>query len=146
VSPICFLIDARIRPFPNTTTTDGVFRLDVRSLGAQLGGIRVGLDTRRDGLIFGAAVAYLDGDVQGQRLSADASTAQADAYLVYQFNPFFVGAEGGVSFTDFDDIRRDTGFPTLIGESDTDALSYTLAATLGTNFDLGGIRLTPAFP
>jgi outer membrane lipase/esterase len=110
----------------------------------RLGGIRVGFDARHDGLIFGAAVGYLDGEVQGQRLNADANTAQADAYVVYQLNPFFIGAEGGVSFADFSDIRRDTGFPTLVGEGDTDAVSYTLAATLGTNFDVGGIRLTPA--
>jgi outer membrane lipase/esterase len=110
----------------------------------QLGGIRVGFDARQDGFIFGAALAYLVGDVAGQSLNADASTAQADAYVVYQFNPFFVGAEAGVSFTDFSDIRRDTGFPTLIGESDTDSFSYTLAATLGTNIDVGAIRLTPA--
>ena len=110
----------------------------------QLGGIRVGFDARRDGFIFGGALAYLAGDVSGRSLSADANTAQADAYVLYQFTPFFIGAEGGVSFTDFDDIRRDTGFPTLIGKSDTDSVSYTLAATLGTNIDIGGIRLTPA--
>jgi hypothetical protein len=89
-------------------------------------------------------VGYLDGELQGQRLTADASTAQVDAYVVYQLNPFFIGAEGGVSFSDFSDIRRDNGFPTLVGEGDTDVVGYTLAATLGTNFDVGGIRLTPA--
>lgn len=110
----------------------------------QFGGIRVGFDARQDRVIFGGALAYLDGSVDGSRLSADASTAQADAYVLYHFNPFFIGAEGGVSFTDFDDIRRDTGFPTLSGESETDAVSYTLAATIGTYVDMGGIRLTPA--
>jgi outer membrane lipase/esterase len=110
----------------------------------QLAGIRVGFDTRRDAFILGAAFAYLEGDIGGRNLTADTSTAQVDAYVVYQFAPFFAGMEGGVSFTDFDDIRRDTGIPTLIAESETDSVSYTVAATLGTHIDAGGIHLTPA--
>jgi outer membrane lipase/esterase len=110
----------------------------------QLAGIRVGFDARRDAFILGAAFAYLEGDIDGRNLTADTSTAQIDAYVLYQFAPFFVGLEGGVSFANFDDIRRDTGIPTLIAESETDSVSYTVAATLGTQIDMGGIRLTPA--
>jgi outer membrane lipase/esterase len=110
----------------------------------QLAGIRVGFDARRDAFILGAAFAYLEGDISGRNLTADTSTAQVDAYVLYQFAPFFAGLEGGVSFANFDDVRRDTGIPTLIAESETDSVSYTVAATLGTQIDAGGIRLTPA--
>ena len=111
----------------------------------QLAGLRVGFDARWNDFIIGAAFAYLEGDINGRLLSSDVGTAQLDAYLLYQFDPFFLGVEGGASFTEFDDVRRDTGIPTLIAESDTDSFSYTLAATLGMNFDVGRIRLTPAF-
>ena len=110
----------------------------------QLAGIRIGFDARQDRLVFGGALAYLDGDVDAARLNADTSTIQADIYGIYHAEPFFIGAEGGVSLTDFDDIRRDTTFPTVFGESEIDSLSYNLAATLGTNFELSGVTLTPA--
>lgn len=110
----------------------------------QFAGIRVGFDTRQGGLILGGAFAYLEGDVDSNRLNSDATTAQVDIYALYRMASFFIGAEGGISFTDFDDIRRDTTFPTVIGRSDTDGTAYSLAATLGTQLSYGGITLTPA--
>ncbi len=109
-----------------------------------LAGLRVGFDARDGNFIFGVAAAYLEGDIASVNLNANTSTTQLDAYLLHQYASFFTGLEAGVSFADFDDVRRDTGLPTLIGESETESVSYTVAATLGTNIDVRGIRLTPA--
>jgi outer membrane lipase/esterase len=110
----------------------------------QLAGVRAGFDVARDAFTFGGAFAYLDGEINATRLNSDTNTAQADVYAMYNFAPFFIGAEGGVSFTNFDDIRRDTTFPTVIARSDTESVAYTLAATLGTRMEMSGITLTPA--
>jgi outer membrane lipase/esterase len=110
----------------------------------QLAGIRAGFDVARGAFTFGGALAYLDGEINAARLNSDTNTAQADIYALYNFAPFFIGAEGGLSFTDFDDIRRDTTFPTVIAKSDTESVSYSLAATLGTRIETSGITLTPA--
>ena len=50
----------------------------------------------------------------------------------------------GRNHPNFDDIRRDTTFPTVIARSDTESVSYTLAANLGTRMEISGITLTPA--
>lgn len=110
----------------------------------QFAGIRVGFDRRQGAFTFGGALAYLKGEVDGDRLSSDAATTQADIYALYSMSPFFVGAEAGISRTNFDDIRRDTTFPTVIGKSDTDSTSYSVAGTIGTHLQAGGVTLTPA--
>jgi outer membrane lipase/esterase len=110
----------------------------------QLAGLRAGFDVARGAFTFGGALAYLDGEIDATRLKTDTDTTQVDAYAIYNFASFFIGAEGGVSFTDFDDIRRDTTFPTVIAKSDTESVGYTLATTLGTRFETNGITLTPA--
>ena len=110
----------------------------------QLAGLRAGFDAARGAFTFGGALAYLDGEIDATRLKSDTDTTQVDVYAMYNFAPFFIGAEGGVSFTDFDDIRRDTTFPTVIAKSDTESVGYTVATTLGTRFETSGITLTPA--
>jgi outer membrane lipase/esterase len=110
----------------------------------QFAGIRAGFDARQDGVTFGGALAHLTGDVSSDRLNADTTTTEADIYALYSLSPVFVGAEAGVSFTDFDDVRRDTTFPTVIGKSDTDSVGYSIAGTIGTHLRTGGITLTPA--
>ena len=110
----------------------------------QLAGVRAGFDVARGAFTFGGALAYLDGEINAARLNSDTNTAQADVYAIYNFAPFFIGAEGGLSYTNFDDIRRDTTFPTVIANSDTESVGYTLAATLGTRIETSGITLTPA--
>ena len=110
----------------------------------QFAGIRVGFDGRHGGIAFGGALAHLKGEVDSGRLNSDAATTQGDIYALYSMSPFFVGAEGGISLTSFDDIRRDTTFPTVIGKSETDSFGYTLAGTVGAHLKAGGITLTPA--
>ena len=110
----------------------------------RLAGVKAGFDMARGAFTVGGAFAYLDGEINATRLNSDTNTAQADIYAMYNFAPFFIGAEGGVSYTNFDDIRRDTTFPTVIAESDTESFAYTLAATLGTRIEVSGITLTPA--
>lgn len=110
----------------------------------QLAGIRAGFDVARGAFTFGGALAYLDGEINAARLNSDTNTAQADVYAIYNFAPFFIGAEGGVSYTNFEDISRDTTFPTVIANSDTESVGYTVAATLGTRIEMSGITLTPA--
>ncbi len=128
--------------------TSGGLYAEIIGTGAndyQLAGIRAGFDTKQYGLTFGGALAHLRGQVDAARLNSDATTTQADIYALYSMAPFFVGVEGGVSFTDYDDIRRDTTFPTVFGKADdTDSTAYSLAATLGTQLKTGGITLTPA--
>ena len=63
----------------------------------QLAGVRAGFDVARGAFTFGGALAYLDGEINATRLNSDTNTAQADVYAIYNFAPFFIGAEGGLS-------------------------------------------------
>lgn len=107
-------------------------------------GIRVGFDANASGLSFGAAFAHQVGDVSGHVLDSDLATSQLDAYLLRRFGAAFAGLEAGASITEFSEIDRTTGFPTVTAHSSTDSFDYTLAATLGVNYQVGGVTLTPA--
>jgi outer membrane lipase/esterase len=109
-----------------------------------LGGIRIGFDAGEGPVSFGASLAYQGGNISGGSLQADLTTAQLDAYLLRRFSTLFAGIEAGASITDFSDVERATGFPTVTADSDTQSIDYTIAATLGAQYELAGLTLTPA--
>jgi outer membrane lipase/esterase len=109
-----------------------------------LGGVRGGFDASSGPVSFGAAVAYQSGNIDSRAIKADIFTAQLDAYALARFGPMFAGIEGGVSFNDYQDIRRNAGFPTVVGKGGTGGTDFSGAVTLGTQFQFGGITVTPA--
>jgi outer membrane lipase/esterase len=108
-----------------------------------LGGVRAGFDASSGRVTFGSAIAYQTGSLSGHRLSSDVSTTQFDAYALTRFGAFFTGVEGGVSFDDFSKLRRFTGFPTVTADGGTQSVDYSLAATVGAQYQFGGVTLTP---
>jgi len=109
-----------------------------------LGGVRAGFDGNSGPVSFGSSFAYQSGSLSGHALSANIDTAQIDAYALRRFSRFFAGLEGGVSFSNYGKIRRATGFPTVTGEGGTNGIDYSGDATVGAQFQFGGITLTPA--
>ena len=130
----------------STGSGDGT---NTRQLGStaydySLGGVRAGFDADHGNVAFGSSVAYQSGSISGKLLNSNLQTTQGDVYALARFNPFFVGVEAGASVTDFDRISRDTGFPTVKATGQTSSFDYTLAATIGSQYHLGNIILTPA--
>jgi hypothetical protein len=122
---------------------------DTRLLGDtgvdfSLGGIRVGFDASKGTVSFGGSFAYQGGDISGHQLDANLHTSQLDAYVMTRYSALFAGLEAGVSFDDFNDIERATGFPTVKANGDTQSVDYTVAATFGAQYQLAGVTLTPA--
>ncbi len=109
-----------------------------------VGGIRVGFDASQGPISFGGSLAYQTGDVSGHLIDADLNTGQLDAYVLTRYSALFAGLEAGVSVDDFSNIQRDVGFPTVKADSSTQSLDYTVAATVGAQYQLGGITVTPA--
>ena len=109
-----------------------------------LGGVRVGFDGNSGPVSFGSSFAYQSGSLSGHALSATLDTAQIDAYALRRFAPFFAGVEGGASFSDYNKIHRATGFPTVTADGSTMGLDYSGDATIGAQYQFGGITLTPA--
>jgi outer membrane lipase/esterase len=109
-----------------------------------LGGIRAGFDASSGSITFGSAIAYQTGSLSGHRLSSDVNTTQFDAYALTRFGAFFTGVEGGVSLDDYGRLRRATGFPTVTADGGTQSVDYSFAGTVGAQYQLGSITLTPA--
>ncbi len=109
-----------------------------------LAGVRAGFDAGEGPVSFGASLAYQGGDINGHLLDANLRSSQIDAYLLRRYAALFAGLEGGVSFNEFHDIKRGTGFPTINADGSTNSIDYTLAATLGAQYQLSGLTLTPA--
>ena len=130
----------------STGSSDGSNTRQLGSTGYDfsLGGVRAGFDADHGNVAFGTSVAYQSGSISGNLLKSNLQTTQGDVYALARFNPFFVGVEAGASVTDFDRITRETGFPTVQATGATSSFDYTLAATVGTQYHLGNITLTPA--
>jgi outer membrane lipase/esterase len=125
-------------------------RLDSDASGPRPGysydlhGLRAGAEAKFGNVLIGASLAYLTGDLDQAQLNAEIDTLQADAYGALHVAPFFIGAEAGLSYTEYDNIRRFTGFPTVFASGDTDSLDYSAAISLGAVYDIGGLKLIPA--
>jgi len=61
-----------------------------------------------------------------------------------RFASFFAGVEGGLSFNEYSDLKRETGFPTVEGKGSTRGVDFTVAGTAGSQYDIRGIIFTPA--
>ncbi len=122
----------------NTATYGGT------SYDYALGGVRAGFDANSGPYAFGAAFAYQKGTLSGHSLSGDISTGQIDAYALSRYGVFFAGLEGGVSFDQYDKLRRQTGFPTVLADGGTQGVDYSIDGTIGTQYQLGAFTLTPA--
>jgi outer membrane lipase/esterase len=109
----------------------------------ELGGVRGGVNGHLGGGIAGVSLAYLRGNHSQPGLSADVETFQGDVYGAMQFNRFFVSTEAGISYTNFDNISRFTGFPTVNAQSDANGWSYSASVGTGTVVDMSGFRLIP---
>ena len=109
-----------------------------------LGGVRAGFDASSGPVAFGAALAYQAGALSGRALSGDISTGQIDVYALSRYGVFFAGLEGGVSFDQYDKLRRATGFPTVVADGGTQGVDYSVDGTIGTQYQLGAFTLTPA--
>jgi outer membrane lipase/esterase len=109
-----------------------------------LGGIRAGFDASSGPITFGSVLGYQTGSLSGHALSADLNTTQIDSYALTRFSAFFAGVEGGVSWSRYDNISRQTGFPTVAADGRTSGIDYSADATLGAQYQLGAITLTPA--
>ncbi len=109
-----------------------------------LAGVRAGFDSSAGPISFGSALGYQTGSLSGHALSADLSTTQIDAYALTRFSGLFAGVEGGVSWSNYDKIVRQTGFPAVSADGATRGIDYSADATIGTQYQLGGITLTPA--
>ena len=109
-----------------------------------LGGVRAGFDANSGPIAFGTALAYQAGNLSGHALNSDLSTTQIDAYALSRLSVFFAGIEGGASFNDYSKIRRNTGFPTVIADGGTTSMDYTVDGTIGLEYNLGAVTITPA--
>jgi outer membrane lipase/esterase len=77
-------------------------------------------------------------------LKGDLTSIQWDAYALTRLGPLFTGIEGGVSWDGFDKLKRETGFPAVNAGGNTQGKEYSVASTVGANFNFRGITLTPA--
>jgi outer membrane lipase/esterase len=108
-----------------------------------LAGIRAGVEGRIGGAIAGVAVSYAAGEHDQGGLSADTERAQADIYGTMRLGGFFVGADAGVSYSNHRNIERDTGFPTVTADGDTDGWGYSAAVNAGYVIGQGAFKLLP---
>ncbi len=107
-------------------------------------GVRAGFDASDGPVGFGASLAYETGNISGHLLKSDMRSTQIDTYALTHLSAFFAGVEAGVSFNDYTGIERQTGFPTVTADGGTESIDYTAAATLGAQYQMSGITLTPA--
>lgn len=130
----------------STGSVDGTNTIQLGNTGVDysLGGVRAGFDATYGSLTFGTALAFQSGSIDGHLLRSNLRATQGDAYALMRFNPFFVGAEAGVSLNEYNDLKRNTGFGPLDTQGATRSVDYTVAATLGSQYQMGGITLTPA--
>jgi len=110
----------------------------------QLAGVRAGAEGDIGGAIAGVAVSLVEGDHDQAGLSADAQRTQADVYGSMRLGGgFFVGADAGVSYSDYRKIERDTDFPTVVAHGDTDGWGYSAALNAGYVIGQGAFKLLP---
>jgi outer membrane lipase/esterase len=108
-----------------------------------LAGIRAGVEGRIGESFTGVALSYASGDHDQGGLSADVDRAQADVYGTMRLGSFFVGADAGLSYSDYSNIGRNTGFPTVIARGDTDGWGYSAAINAGAVIGQGAFKLLP---
>ncbi len=107
-------------------------------------GLRAGFDASDGPISFGSSLTYQAGDISGHLLKSDLRSTEIDAYALTRLNALFAGVEAGVSFNDYTGIKRATGFPTVTADGGTESIDYTVAATLGAQYQLNGVTVTPA--
>jgi outer membrane lipase/esterase len=109
-----------------------------------LAGIRAGVEGNIGGAIAGVAVSYVEGEHDQAGLSADTQRAQADIYGGMRIGGgFFVGVDAGISYSDYSEIERDTGFPTVVARGDTEGWGYSAAVNAGYVLEHGAFKLLP---
>ena len=108
------------------------------------GGGRVGFDANQGMFRYGSSLAFEMGGVSGNLLTADVEGGHIDGYVLASVGPLFGGLEGGVSFDRFGNISRETGFPTVAATGTTSSTGYSIAATLGGQYQVAAVTLTPA--
>jgi outer membrane lipase/esterase len=98
------------------------------------------------GLRLGLAAGYGWGetDLTGSAGNAEMRSAMVGAYGSYGIGGWYLDADAGISFDDYRDIRRSTGFaPRPVAEADTDGRSWWVGGRTGYDLALGPVVLGP---
>ncbi len=112
--------------------------------GGARGGALAGFDASLGPVSLGADAGFDTGSLSGPALTAAVTGGHLAAYAFGDYGQFFGGVEAGVSFDSFGNIRRDTGFPTVVATGSTSGLGGSVAATLGMRQQAGTITIVPA--
>ncbi len=107
-----------------------------------LGGIRAGYDRAFGNTLFGGSVAFLGGGHSGG-VSADLITMRGDLYASMVTGAFFANVNGGVAHVSFDNMRRETGFPTVVAKGSTNGFVANVSGEIGVAQRMGGLTLMP---
>lgn len=109
--------------------------------------VTLGADWRAaPGLRLGLAAGYGQGgtDLSGAAGSTDLRSAMIGAYGSFDAGGWYLDADAGISFDDYRDISRGTGFaPRPTAEADTDGRSWWVGGRTGYDLGLGPVVLGP---
>jgi uncharacterized protein with beta-barrel porin domain len=86
----------------------------------------------------------LSGEQSGSTLASDVATYRGDIYGAAVMGAFYVSGNVGITRIDFENIVRDTGFPTVKATGSTEATVYSATGEVGYAQKLGGITLIPS--
>ena len=107
-------------------------------------GVRSGIDRKFGNFLVGGSATFLEGNVSGDALKFGTSSQNIDVYASALLGSFFANVDIGASRHGMDDIRRDTGFPTVIAKGDTSGHSFRAAGELGYAAKVGAVTLMPS--
>lgn len=110
-----------------------------------IGGVRMGFDRRMGSTLVGGALGVGLGEIGGSNIKSDVAVYDGDVFATTLFGPLFVTAQAGGSVTEFDAIKRATGFGPVTATANS-AHGHQLGANLETGviFKSGGLSVVPS--
>lgn len=109
-----------------------------------LGGVRAGYDYGFGNTLVGGSVAFLGGQQGANGFSNDILAIRGDIYGTLVLGQFYASVNGSTAHLTFDNIKRDTGFPTVVASASTNGFAASASGEVGFVQRFGGFAVIPS--